>query len=103
MNKYWTQARLVVYTGTLTSGVNFTKKHFHENVSCFTNKGGSASLFTQSLMRCRNLIDNKMTIYIQKQPYTRALTTKMVYDNYTDTLDKYKVIDCPITSELFNL
>ncbi len=66
VNKYWKEARLVIYTSTLSCGVNFTENHFHENVSCFTNRAETPDFFTQGLMRCRNLIDNKMTIYMPK-------------------------------------
>lgn len=82
VNIYWKRARVVIYTSTLSSGVNFTESHFHENISCFTSRAGSADMFTQGLMRCRNLIDNKMTIYIDKQLGSKTCSTKSMYIEY---------------------
>ena len=65
VNETWSKANLVLYTGTLTAGIDMSLPHFHENISVFSQQANSAQQFCQGLMRVRKLIDKQMTIYIQ--------------------------------------
>lgn len=65
VNETWSKAQLVIYTGTLTAGIDMSASHFHENISVFSQQANSAQQFCQGLMRVRKLIDKQMTVYIQ--------------------------------------
>lgn len=57
VNENWSQADLVLYTGTLTAGIDMSISHFHENISVFSQQANSAQQFCQGLMRVRKLVD----------------------------------------------
>lgn len=42
VNETWKKADLVLYTGTLTAGIDMSERHFHENISVFSQKANSA-------------------------------------------------------------
>jgi len=63
-NNHWTQLDLLVYTGTISAGISFTKKHFDLHVGILKNKTSDVISFIQGNHRVRDLADNLQIIYI---------------------------------------
>lgn len=63
-NKYWCDLDLLVYTGTISAGISFTKKHFDIHYGILKNKSADVISFIQGNHRVRDLADNLQRIYI---------------------------------------
>jgi hypothetical protein len=42
VDETWSKANLVLFTGTLTAGIDMSALHFHENISVFSQQANSA-------------------------------------------------------------
>lgn len=69
VDESWSNAKLLVYTGTLTCGVSYNpselEKHFDTFINVFQKGCGLASQFVQGFARCRKFNQKNHTLYIQ--------------------------------------
>lgn len=66
--KHWNEADCVIYTQTLSVGVDYSveeSKSFDTFVSLYIGGDIQADSFVQSLMRCRNYRDKTHTIFMK--------------------------------------
>lgn len=99
----WINYQLVIYTGTISAGIDFQKEHFHENISVFAEDTTSADQFIQGLMRVRKLVDKKITIYTQSFAKSGIISCESIYRNYRSDMEKLNMASNHILDPLFNL
>jgi len=75
INEHWVLFQLVVYSPTITSGMSFTRLHFHVRMAYFLNgpQTPAVDMCIQQLYRVRAVINNETVIYVSataqfKQP-----------------------------------
>lgn len=66
VTQHWVNARLLVYTGTLAMGVDFSLSHFDTAVHVYSGRASGANLFVQSTLRVRQLWDKEHFLYLCK-------------------------------------
>lgn len=82
VNETWQNINLLIYTGTLSCGVDYTPENYDDNFDTFINvfqqNCGTAAQFLQSFMRCRTFKDKEHYLYIQhfKNHTPQALNAK---------------------------
>lgn len=64
VNTGWSKCRVLIYTSTIGSGIDFSDPYFHVRFSFPNSLSGTARSFGQMRMRVRNLIDNTEFMYI---------------------------------------
>ncbi len=62
----WGRYNVLIYTPTISAGISFDESHFHALCGFFVRNSTSAELSCQMLFRVRNLIDNEMHLYADK-------------------------------------
>jgi hypothetical protein len=62
----WGRYNVLIYTPTISAGISFDESHFHALCGFFGRNSTSAELSCQMLFRVRNLIDNEMHLYADK-------------------------------------
>ena len=86
VNECWKSKRLLVYTGTLSCGVDYNPENYNDNFDTFVNifqeSCGYATQFVQSFARCREFKDKQHLLYIQhyNKNCTNDITPVCVYD-----------------------
>lgn len=91
VNTNWTQYDVLLYTGTISSGVDFQTVHFDSNISCFSKNSTTADLFMQGLMRCRNLVDKKISIFIEHSVFQRDIKLVDTYRKYQAGMEYFNI------------
>lgn len=82
----WDQYQLVAYTPTISAGVSFEKKHFHECHAHFVSSSASAHECSQMLFRARDLSLGKIFVYVKQMP-SREPTTREGVISKLENLD----------------
>lgn len=67
VNQYWTKYNCLIYTPTITSGVNFTAKHYHSLVGLFTSCSCNVETCKQMIGRIRNIINENIYIHVSSE------------------------------------
>ena len=57
----------------------------------------------QGVMRCRKLIDNKLTIYVQDLNRQSIVSSHQVFSNYVNDMKAFNIGSNNILNPLFNL
>lgn len=69
VNKSWKSLRVLIYTGTVTVGIDFQPDNYDENfdtfIGVFQLGCSMATQFVQSMCRCRTFKDKEHLLYIQ--------------------------------------
>lgn len=69
VNVAWASIKLLIYTGTLSVGVDFSPENSNDNfdtfINVFQNGCSLATQFIQSFCRCRKFKDTNHILYIQ--------------------------------------
>jgi len=58
--------QFVMYSPTITQGVDFTKHHFHYVYGYYSNKSNNILQYIQQLGRVRNIIENEIIIFVNE-------------------------------------
>lgn len=84
VNEYWKEFQVVLYTPTIEAGVDFNIKYFHRMYSFLSNGSCPSRSFLQMTGRIRNLIDNNIRCFYDKNlSYGESNT-------YVPTLDEFE-------------
>ena len=59
----WNNYQCLIYTPTIAMGVSFNELYFDKTIGYFDSNSCSAEYVAQMLLRVRNVVDKKMTIY----------------------------------------
>ncbi|ALX27631.1 hypothetical protein GMAR_ORF257 [Golden Marseillevirus] len=82
----WDKYQLVAYTPTISAGVSFEKKHFHECHAHFVSSSANAYECSQMLFRARDLSENNIFVHVKQMP-SKAPTTKEGIISKIENLD----------------
>jgi hypothetical protein len=62
---HW-KKNLLIFTSSITAGVNYSEKHFHRFIHCFVMNTCDAPAFVQGTGRVRHFSEKEHTIYYQE-------------------------------------
>lgn len=96
------QADVLLWTGTITCGVDFNEDHFDLNISCFSNNCNTMQAFAQGLFRVRKLADKKMIIYVEKCDAEFTASPKDIFEEWAENSSRFDVAGEHLNSDLFN-
>jgi len=95
-------ADLLLWTGTITCGVDFNEEHFDLNISCFSNNCNTMQAFAQGLFRVRQLRDKRFIIYLEKTDAEFTAAPKDIFDEWAENSNRFDVAGEHLNSDLFN-
>lgn len=101
VNSAWKDVQLLLYTGTLSCGVDFSPEDFNDNFDTFVNvfqkNCGLPTQFIQSFMRCRTFKDKEHHLLIEQHKSCAPVITvpSRLWDEKNDSglQLKYKLND----------
>lgn len=95
-NEIWNQCDLLIYTSTLSAGVDFNLKHFDKLYGIYSQQTSQANYFVQSLLRVRQFNLNTHEIYLlnHEENLNKPLKNQTIFNDLT-CLDSsaYKLFD----------
>lgn len=68
VNKYWSDADVLIYTPTVSAGVSFEQRRFAKLFGFFTDKSCPVETCIQMIGRIRDVADRQYYIYLQGMP-----------------------------------
>ena len=89
VNKLWAKYQVVLFSPSITVGLDFTLLHFDKIYNIITSNVASPRTFKQMLGRIRNLKSNDMLTYYQG---IESNTDSFLYD-YNEMIDYFKYCD----------
>lgn len=89
VNTFWTKYQVVLYSPTITVGVDFTNLHFDKVFSIISPNTASPRTFKQMLGRLRNLKSNEIISFYQN---VSTRTDSILY-NYNEMIGYFKYVD----------
>lgn len=89
VNDFWTKYQAVLYSPTITVGVDFTNLYFDKIFSIIVSNTASPRTFKQMLGRTRNLKSQEILTYYQKI----SIRTDSILYNYNEMIGYFKYAD----------
>ncbi len=103
VNTVWKGIRLLMFTGTLTCGVDYSPEDPADNFDTFVNvfqyKCSVATQFIQSFCRCRTYKDTQHILYLQhvQNSMKNPITPRKIWESHNATKyvhsHKYKLVN----------
>ncbi len=94
VNDLWSKYQVVIYSPTISVGVDFTKSYFDEVFSIIIPNTASPRIYKQMLGRIRNMKTDKILTYYQN---VNSNMDSILY-NYNDIIEYFKYCDSDIKS-----
>jgi hypothetical protein len=102
VNTAFETADVLLWTGTISAGVDYSGDHFDENISCFSSNCNTAQAFCQGLFRVRHLKAKSMTIYLEKTDVSFECAPVNVFKEWRENTSRFDVAGDNLNSQLFN-
>ncbi|AMQ10530.1 putative helicase [Brazilian marseillevirus] len=94
----WDEYQLVAYTPTISAGISFEKKHFHECHAHFVSSSANAYECSQMLFRARDLSEDNIFVHVKQMP-SKVPTTKKGIISKIENLDALAYRACGLKFE----